>query len=450
MQNYFRPVLRTSVFVCALFAAFPSFAAELLRPSADGRDWFFTMGGADPYVTYRQSNRTTLDFDVGAEWSAFRGCSFDPRLNVINTLRDAEEGLYGFARDVAETAPTLVATWGLSLLQSNYPGAYDLLTKGLVDAKNSFSASVKTCRDMKDDLASGRDPSNGWVRFSKKGEWEASASTGRNPVKTAKTIDNAGDRGVTWIGGEKRAGRNMPPINTVGDTVEAAFEHVNNPSSPDSGTGERITRVFPTSTDAARWTATVVGESTIRTCNNCKRLVTKMGQGLRNKHAEERKSVDIALGRAMTANKITKAHLDALSAPGMGIVATEDIIRGLREAPASEQAILANRFASELALARVTEKALIARDLLNIGMQEPNISANDLAVDQLDRARDTMDRELNNIIYEQDVRSKVLSKSSQVLSERTLERDTSARSNQLQAPVVKPDTLIDGAIPSNE
>ena len=40
----------------------------------------------------------------------------------------------------------------------------------------------------------------------------------------------------------------------------------------------------------------------------------------------------------------------------MGIVATEEVLRGLREAPANEQAILANRFASELALARVTEK----------------------------------------------------------------------------------------------
>ena len=83
----------------------------------------------------------------------------------------------------------------------------------------------------------------------------------------------------------------------------------------------------------------------------------------------------------------------------------------MREAPPAEQAILANRFASELALARVSEKAMITRDLLNIGSQEPNITANDTAVSQLDTARERLDRELNNILYEQEIKSKVVTQS---------------------------------------
>jgi hypothetical protein len=130
----------------------------------------------------------------------------------------------------------------------------------------------------------------------------------------------------------------------------------------------------------------------------------------------------------------------------MGIVATEEVLRGLREAPPSEQAILANRFASELALARVTEKALIARDLLNVGTQEPNIAANETAVDQLATARDRLDRELDNILYEQEVKSKVITNSSKVLTERGQARDARSEGQDLQRPSIRQRDVQDGGI----
>jgi hypothetical protein len=130
----------------------------------------------------------------------------------------------------------------------------------------------------------------------------------------------------------------------------------------------------------------------------------------------------------------------------MGIVATEEVLRGLREAPPNEQAILANRFASELALARVTEKALIARDLLNVGAQEPNIAANDTAAQQLERATASLDKELNNIVYEQEVKSKVITQSARMLSERGRARDDNERGLRMQNPVVTPNEMIDGGI----
>ncbi len=426
------------------------FADDLIRSSADGRDWYFSMGGGDPYVNYRQTNRTTLDFNVGVEWSAFRGCSFDPRASVMNTLQDIEEGLYGFARDIADSAPTMVAAWGLSKLQSSFPDAYSLLTKGLEDAKMSYTASVKTCRDMQSDIAAKRDPTNGWVRISKRNDWEQSSERGDNPVKTDRKIDDAGDKGVAWVGGKKRGGKNMDPINVVGDTISAAYEHITKDQSgtaSNSVTGdERISRVFANSNAAAKWTTAVVGESTVRTCNDCNRLNTKMGQGLRLKHREEREQIDKDLADALAAKKITKNYLDRLSAPGMGIVATEEVLRGLREAPPNEQAILANRFASELALARVTEKALIARDLLNVGAQEPNIAANDTAAQQLERATASLDKELNNIVYEQEVKSKVITQSARMLSERGRARDDNERGLRMQNPVVTPNEMIDGGI----
>ena len=66
---------------------------------------------------------------------------------------------------------------------------------------------------------------------------------------------------------------------------------------------ERISRVFANSTAAAKWTTAVVGESTVRTCNDCNRLNTKMGQGLRLKHREEREKIDKDLADAPSRQK---------------------------------------------------------------------------------------------------------------------------------------------------
>ena len=61
----------------------------------------------------------------GAEWSAFTGCSFDPRAGVIQTFKDAKKkSVYGFAQDIVDSAPTLVAAWGLNKLQENYRGVW--------------------------------------------------------------------------------------------------------------------------------------------------------------------------------------------------------------------------------------------------------------------------------------------------------------------------------------
>ncbi|HMU65736.1 MAG TPA: integrating conjugative element protein [Cellvibrionaceae bacterium] len=435
-----------------LLAPTLSFAVDLVRPSEDGNDWYFGMGGGDPYVNYRQTNRTTLDLEVGAEWSAFTGCSFDPRAGVIQTFKDAKKSVYGFAQDIVDSAPTLVAAWGLNKLQENYPGAYDLLTKGLMDAKASFSGAVKSCRDLQNDMSNGRDPTNGWIRFSRKATWDTASRTGENPVATEQSMDTqAANRGVTWINGQQRGGLNQAPISVVADTIDAAYTSLNKgmtgASESNGVTGEeRISRVFPTSSDAAKWARSVVGESTIQTCTNCPRLKTAMGQGLRLKHREEREKVDKDLADALKATKITNDTLNKLSTPGMGIVATEEVLRGLREAPPAEQAILANRFASELALARVSEKAMITRDLLNIGSQEPNITANDTAVSQLDTARERLDRELNNILYEQEIKSKVVTQSARVLSELGSKRDRSRDGQKLEAPELRPRDVKDGGI----
>ena len=428
--------------------------AQSVRPNGDDA-WYFSMGGSDPYVNYRQSNRTNITLGAGAEWNLLRSCSFDPRTSITETFGDIQQSIYGLANDVVAMAPGLLTMWGLQQVQENYPGVYDFMTKGLADAKASYQVALKSCQDMKNDVRSGRDPLEGWIRGSKKVSWDTASQTGQNPVEHAGNMDvAAANSGVVWVKGVKKGGKNQEPIKAVGDTIEAGYAHMLEglaaDTTEDSVTGDKnVTRVFPTASSASRWVAAVVGEREVRTCDDCQKLTTKVGQGLRLKHKEERDLVTTDLANALSAPVITDAMLKKLSVPGMGIVATESTIRSIKNAPTNEQRILANRYASEVALARVMEKGLIAKDLFNMGEQEPNISVNPEAQEEIEFSKKRLAQELDNIMFENDVRKKVLNNATTVISERGKARDGSAKGNTLKAKVTEDKGMTAGGINAN-
>jgi integrating conjugative element protein (TIGR03755 family) len=436
-----------------LWSASPSYA-QTVRPNGDDA-WYFSMGGSDPYVSYRQSNRTNINLSAGAEWNLLRACRFDPRTSITETFGDIQQSIYGLANDVVAMAPGLLTMWGLQQVQENYPGVYDFMTKGLADAKASYQVALKSCQDMKNDVRSGRDPLEGWIRGSKKVSWDTASQTGQNPVEHVGNMDRAAaDSGVVWIKGVKKGGKNQEPIRAVGDTIEAGYEHLTTDlsadASEDSVTGDKnITRVFPTKASASKWVAAVVGEREVRTCEDCQKLTTKVGQGLRLKHKEERDIASDNLSAALAAPVITDAMLKSLSVPGMGLVATESTLRSIKNAPSNEQRILMNRYVSEIALARVMEKGLIAKDLFNMGEQEPNISVNPEAQEEIEFSKKRLNQELENIVFENAVRKTVLNNATTVIAERGKARDASAKGNMLKTKINSDKGMTAGGVNAN-
>lgn len=439
--------------VSVFLFVFLSFSASLthaqtVRPNGDDDSWYFSLGGSDPYVNYHQSNRTNINLHAGVEWSLLRSCQFDPRASIGETFSDAQRAVYGLANDVIASAPGLMTSWGLSKVQENYPGVYDFLTKGLVDAKVSYQVAIKSCQDMRKDADAGRDPIDGWFRISKTSNWDVAASTGENPTRVNQ---DSGNRGITGPNGEERGGLLSPPIKAVEDTITAGYTHVtnglaNDPNEDPVAGNRNITRAFPNAAAASKWTTSVIGERTVRTCDGCEKLVTTIGQGLRLKQSEERDVIAANLTAALNAPKITRSMLDQLSVPGMGIVATEGTLRAIKDSPPNEQRILAGRYISEVALARVMEKALIARDLMNVGQQEPNISANKEYQREIDFSKRRLDEELDNIMYENDARKKVLNNAASTLTDREYQRSHSPSGNQLKTLPAPSRGMKDGAI----
>lgn len=429
-------------------------AGDIVRPTGDG-EWYYAIGGGDPFMYYSQSNKTTLDLSAGAEWNMFSGCSFDPSYSISETFSDIKHNVYGLSQNVLNSAVSVFSAWGLSKIQENWPGLYDTMTKGLKDAKESYTLSLKTCRDAKADLSAGRDPVEGWIAVTRKSSWDKATKSGANPVSAEKSIEeNAGKDGITWVGGTKKGGENMAPIKVVEDTVGAGYAHLSGGapvqnSDPISG-DPNIARVFPTSTAATKWAREVVGEREIRTFKNYEKLKTSVGQGLRYQYRKEHEIAANDLKNVMSkpvSYKITSSDLDKLSVPGMGVVINDLIILNLKQAPLDEQQILANKLVGEIALARTMEKALIARDLLNAGAQEPNISASgDVAKAEIDYSRQRLQAEIDNILFETEVRQKVITNAAGTIAQRGASRKRDGSATEYLRKRANEPAVIDGAI----
>lgn len=428
--------------------------ADIVRPTGDGA-WYYAIGGGDPMMYYNQSNKTTLNLSAGAEWGLLRGCSFDPRFGIAETFSDIKHNVYGMTEDVMGAATAVFSAWGLSKIQENWPGLYDTLTKGLKDAKESYTLSLKTCRDAKADLRAGRDPVEGWIAVTRKSSWDKASRDGANPVEAEQTIeDSSGNNGVTFAGGVKKGGLGQPPIRVVADTVSAGYDHSVGslaPADPDDITGDtNITRVFPTAASASAWATAVVGEREVRTCVSCDKLKTKIGQGLRFQYRKEREIVDADLRNLMKQPlnyKMSAAELNKLSVPGMGVVINDLTIQNLKRAPLDEQMILTNKLAGEIALARAMEKALIVRDLLNAGAQEPNISSvGESAEREIEYSRKRLQSEMDSILFETDVRQKVITNAAGTIASRGAQRNRDAQATEYMRTRATEPQMTDGAI----
>jgi len=95
---------------------------------------------------------------------------------------------------------------------------------------------------------------------------------------------------------------------------------------------------------------------------------------------------------------------------------TRGVIEALRDEP--DQDVLAHRLASEVALASVLEKALLLQRTLLTGQKEPNVAANQLVVDAVNHESDVLNREIQNLKTELELRQTLANNSPMAIIQR--------------------------------
>ena len=415
-------------------------AAPLPHPIGSG-SWYYRLGGGRPVLDIRADTGRTLQ-GTGLKWQA-DACGFDIRQSIRGHFNHLQRNLYGLEKEIVDSAQSLLRAGALSVLQRANPGMYDLITRGIADGKEAFDIAVRNCRQIQRDLEAGESPLNGWRQLARGSGWQRAREQEADPVEANRRIEEqAGEDGIRWVGGEQAGGAGQPPIRVTADVTAAGY-HL---WQPEDGGAHPLARIWDSPQAAAAWAVSVLGESHIRLCRDCEQLRTSPGQGFHKElHRSQAEITETVHALLRSGGRPDAGQLAALASPGMGIAVSPVVIQALREEPAANRAILTARLATDIALTRTLEKALLLRQLLRAGRREPHAAANDAARREVDRLLQRLESEIDNVLFEQRVRREVLAGTALALLERhNTRRARGAATLPGVLPAVAPPSLIEG------
>lgn len=377
-------------------------------------EFYYRVGGGEA-LTRAPSNRSeTIEIGGGVSWNTDLMCgNFDMSVSVQEQLDGLKGSFNKIMGDVIDAATGAVASLPALIIQKANPALYDLLQNGVLQASEEFNVARASCEDMvgvMDDVISG----GGWESASRVGYWAGESNSGSELLATRDGANGEGlDAGVTWVAGSKRGGRDQAAVSLIGDTAKAGYNQVlrRDPDSTSSTTSTcadaPICEQWASPQAFSDWLVAVIGERKIRTCEGCDKVATQAGMGLTHQLGIEQTQILadletlVASGAAPTADELDKVS------GGPGLRVTRRVIEAIREEPSEGQAMVINRLANEMALSRTMERAMMARRALLAGMKEPNIANLAIAQEELRPYVAELEQEIENILYELEIREKI-------------------------------------------
>ncbi|NYT62832.1 integrating conjugative element protein [Alcaligenaceae bacterium] len=409
--------------------------------SVIGDEVMYSIGGGNAVSMSGAAGMRSIG--VGAGWNSNLICGdMNISTTIQNQLNGLTNGFQNIMSSVIQNATSAVASLPALIIQRADPGLYNLLTNGVLQARLDFDRSKLQCRAMAEKMADMAGGQMGWNQLAEGiALREAVASSDAvSAIEQAET--SRGNDGVPWVGGGNAGGAGQSPIKVVGDVTRAGYNLVNGRSVSDtsaiaqSGCASLSCQTWSSPDAAVQWATRVLGEQEQRTCESCTKTQTVPGVGLTPLIQEEYDAkLQVLQELIMGARNTTFENLQEAGSASLPI--TRGVIEALRDEP--DQDILARRLASEVALASVLEKALLLQRTLLTGKKEPNVSANQMAVDAVNQESDTLDREIQNLKTELELRRELANNSPMAIIQRHSTRAAGSRGIYQGDPV--PDRL---------
>lgn len=445
-------------------------ASSIIPIGNENTALYYKIGGANDFVLPPVSTIHEISLNSQVNLGIGDSCSsFNPALSILNSLNNLSGNFENIVSDIVRNATGSLMQWPMYQIAKRNPTLYALLNNKLINANKRLQLSTKSCEEVRDQIASGQNPYQGWATISINDQWKKELSliksdpNHRDINDSKKNIDStSGDEGVAWVSGKntaegKRAGgKGQPPVNVIKDTTKAGYNAMLNrdlQSSLPAPKNEELAKYFPVPNDAVNWMVYVVGDQRITTCNDtsCKNNQgSVIGHGLRSQimSCEEDNENCVATIRDHLANlisgneQLSKPALERVS--GGGIAMSPEVIYAIRDMDAATRGIIVNKLAGEIALHRLIDKAMIARNILTAGAQVPVISANNPAQLIIGRAITNIDNDLRSLVFESQIRKQTVSNTIGEILQYAEQQKLKAAS---LAPVIKSEVVMEnGAV----
>ncbi|MDA3922330.1 MAG: integrating conjugative element protein [Salinisphaera sp.] len=459
-------------FCRALLAIATCLAIAPWAAHAASNNLYYQLGGGSPVSVSAGAGHQPGNLGLGIRWNQGSACSgLNPQVSVANQLNGVTNGFHNLMGSVIQNATAAVGALPAMIIQRAAPGLYDLLTNGVLQGKLNFNRAKTSCQAMAR-RAAGVLTSGSWRQQAESENWEQQAAINPDAVAAQHTVETSGgNNGVTWVGGQKRGGAGQAPIQVTHDTAIAGYNLLlgrSNPNStapvagggggwgsipggagswPGAGSGSGagsgaplgpgcdggMCTVWGSPTTAAQWITTVIGNRSIRTCAGCDKMQSQAGTGLMRALAQEQKQIQQKLTAMVDGSQpVTAANLRAVSG-GPGLSISAGVIKALANDP--KGALLTHRLAGEMALSRTLTQAIWARRVMLAGASDPGIAGNSQGQQAINGELTQLDRGINGLRTEMDVRRDLAHNAAQV----SLIRQQ-ARSDANQASHTQPGT----------
>ena len=381
----------------------------------------YRIGGGTAVPLGTAPNMSSLAVGIG--WNTNLLCG---QMSLTKTLQDQLNGVTtGFQQimsTVIQNATAAVASLPALIIQRADPGLYNLLTNGILQARLDFDRSQLTCRTMANRMADLAGGEMGWDQLAQDIALTKTIGTtdAVSAVQAAESTD--GNDGVPWIGGTNAGGAGQQPIHVIGDVVRAGYNLLNGRSVTDTTSinasacsNQLSCEAWSSPDDAAAWAVRVLGDEQEQTCTDCTKTTTTPGVGLTPLVQQTYRSKVQAIDALLTgAQPLTTQNLEAAGSDAVPV--TRGVIEALRDD--SDETLLTQRLASEIALSSVLEQALTLQRVLLTGAEEPNVAANQLAGQAITRQERFLEQEINNLKTELDLRRELAANSPTEIIER--------------------------------
>ena len=398
--------------------------------SVIGNDVLYSIGGGRAVSMGGAANMQSIG--VSAGWNSNLVCgNMSLTTTLQNQLNGVTNGFQSIMSGVIQNATGAVASLPALIIQRANPGLYNLLTNGILQARLDFDRSKMTCRAMANRMADTAGGQAGWDQLAEGMAMKQSVDSKDAVSAVDQAENNRGNNGVPWVGGSNAGGNQQAPVKVVGDVTRAGYNllngrGVNETATIDAGScGNRLScQTWNSPQAASAWATRVLGEREQRTCESCNKTQTTPGVGLTPLIQEEFDARLQALKGLVSGSKpITNANLDAAGTTSLPI--TRGVVEALRDEP--DQDVLGKRLASEVALSAVLEKALMLQRMLLTGKKEPNVAANQLAVQAVTQESTGLEQEISNLKTELELRRALASNSPMAIIQRSSARGNGSR-----------------------
>lgn len=444
----------------------------LLAQAQSADRLYYDIGGAAPFGASAGLGHGPRMNGMGVSWNIDATCgNFDIGATVSNQLNGLTNGFQNMMGDVVQNATGAVASLPAMIIQRSNPALYDLLTNGVLQGRMDFDKSKLSCQRMSEALADAT--VGGQMQQSAMAEnWQDIASSNPDAVAAQEEAEaEAGNAGRTWVGGQKRGGSGQEPLRVVEDTAKAGYNLLHGRTVTTSnetvsgggggwgsvstsngdwvggggiaggsggggaGSGSDckggMCTIWGSPEDAAEWTKKIVGDTELRSCDGCEKSESVAGTGLIRELEEEQQSIHENLVDMLSGDEITQDKLNDVSA-GSGLAVSRGVIEAMRSDP--QGPLLAQRLASEMALARTLTKAMWARRALIAGTSDPGIENNQEGMTALDRKVDAFNRDIELLQSEMEIRKSLASSAAMSALQRAANRAGGSMQNESNSP----------------